>query len=252
MLAKPMRIIRNIVFAGTFTLFSATAHSADIKILSDGPLQPALTKVAELFRQETRNQVNFVFDPSPAMKKRIEGGETADVIIVHPDFVDELARMGKVTAGDRPIIGRVGVGLGNRLSSPPYNISTTEKLKETLLSADMLVFNNVGSGNTFAKTLEKLGIAEALKAKIVRTAPNGIFDPVLNGKGNDFVAGTMPLIATRTGIKLLGPLPGDLQDYLIYTAAVMVGTSQREAAENFIKFLTSAKAKAALAANGVD
>jgi molybdate transport system substrate-binding protein len=252
MLAKPMRLIRNIVFAGTVAVFSVTAHAADIKVLSDSPLQPALTKVAELFRQETRNQVNFVFDPSPAVKKRIEDGETADVVIVQPDFVDELARMGKVTAGDRPIIGRVGVGLGNRISSPPYDISTTEKLKRTLLSADTLVFNNVASGNTFAKALEKLGIAETLKAKIVRTSPNGIFDPVLNGKGNDFVAGTMPLIATTTGIKLLGPLPGDLQNYLIYTAVVMVSTSQREAAENFIKFLTSAKAKAALAANGVN
>jgi len=146
----------------------------------------------------------------------------------------------------------VGVGLGNRISSPPYDISTTERFKETLLSADMLVFNNVASGNTFAKALEKLRIAEALKAKVVRTAPNGIFDPVLNGKGNDFVAGTMPLIATTIGIKLLGPLRGDLQNYLIYTAVVMVSTSQREAAENFIKFLTSAKAKAALAANGVN
>jgi len=250
--ANPMRIIRNIVFAGTFAVFSETAHAADIKVLSDSPLQPALTKVAELFRQETRNQANFVFDPSPAVKKRIENGETADVVIVQPDFVDELAQMGKVTAGDRPIIGRVGVGLGNRISSPPYDISTTEKLKETLLSADMLVFNNVASGNTFAKALEKLRIAEALTAKVVRTSPNGIFDPVLNGKGNDFVAGTMPLIATTTGIKLLGPLPGDLQNYLVYTAVVMASTSQREAADNFIKFLTSAKAKTALAANGVN
>ena len=160
--------------------------------------------------------------------------------------------MGKVTAGDRPIIGRVGVGLGNRISSPPYDISTTEKLKRTLLSADTLVFNNVASGNTFAKALEKLGIAETLKAKIERTSPNGIFDPVLNGKGNDFVAGTMPLIATTTGIKLLGPLPGDLQNYLVYTAVLMVSTSQRQAAEDFIKFLTSAKARDAFAANGVN
>ena len=215
MSAKTMRIIRKIVFTGTFAVFSATANAANIKVLSDSPLQPALTKVAEVFRQETRNQVNFVFDPSPAVKKRIEDGETADAVIVQPDFVDELARTGKVTAGDLPIIGRVGVGLGNRISSSPYDISTTEKLKETLLSADMLVFNNVASGNTFAKALEKLGIAEALRAKVVRTAPNGIFDPVLNGQGNDFVAGTMPLIATTIGIKLLGPLPGDLQNYLI-------------------------------------
>jgi molybdate transport system substrate-binding protein len=235
-----------------FAAFSSAAHAADIKVLSDSPLQPALTKVAELFRQESGNQVNFVFGPSPAVKKRIEDGETADVVIVQPDFVDELAKAGKIRAGDRPIIGRVGVGLGNRISSPMYDISTPEKLKETLLGADMLVFNNVVSGNTFAKALEKLGIAETVKAKILRTSPNGIFDPVLKGKGNDFVAGTMPLIATTSGIRLLGPLPGDLQNYLTYTAVVMPNASHRETAESFIKFLTSSKkAKEAFAANGV-
>jgi molybdate transport system substrate-binding protein len=252
MYAKSTRMVWSVVLAAASAAFVATAHAGDIKILSDSPLQPALTKVADLFRQETHNQVMLVFDPSPAVKKRIEDGEAADVVIVQPDFVDELTRAGKVSTGDRPIIGRVGVGLGNRGSSPVYDISSPEKLRETLLGADMLVFNNVASGNTFAKALERLGIAANLKANIVRTSPNGIFDPVLKGKGNDFVAGTMPLIATTPGIKLLGPLPGDLQNYLVYTAVLMANTSQRETAQDFIKFLTSSKAKDAFAANGVN
>jgi len=252
MLPTPTRVVWLVVFAAAFAAVAGTARAGDIKVLSDSPLQPALTKVADLFRQQTHNRVTLVFDPSPAVKKRIEDGEAADVVIVQPDFVDELTRGGKVSAGERPIIGRVGVGLGNRASSPVYDISTPEKLKETLLGADTLVFNNVASGNTFAKALEKLGIAETLKAKIVRTSPNGIFDPVLKGKGNDFVAGTMPLIATTPGIKLLGPLPGDLQNYLVYTAVLMVNPSQREMAQEFIKFLTSSRAKDAFAANGVN
>lgn len=245
-------ILLRALLAGTWTALSATAHAVGIKVLSDVPLQPALTKVAELFRQETRNDVTFVFDPSPAVKKRIEDGETADVVIVQPDFADELTKAGKISAGERPIIGRVGVGLGNRTTSPPYDISTPEKLKEALLGADTLVFNNVASGNTFAQALDKLGIAETIKSRIVRTSPTGIFDPVLKGKGNDFVAGTMPLIATTPGIRLLGPLPGDLQNYLVYTAVVLPNTSLPEAAKAFITFLTSSEAKEALAANGVN
>src|SRR4029078_45225 len=151
MYARRRRIIQNAVFAGAIAAFAASAHAGDIKVLSDSPLQPALIKVAELFRRETQNQVTLLFDPSPAVKKRIEDGETADVVIVQPDFVDELARAGKVRVGDRPLIGRVGVGLGNRSSSPVYDISTSEKLKETLLGADTLIFNSVASGNTFAK-----------------------------------------------------------------------------------------------------
>ena len=248
--AKSKYIRLSAVLAAIFSAFAVGAQAADIKVMSDSPLQPALTKVVDLYRQQTHNQVSLVFDPSPAVKKRIENGEAADVVIVQPDFAEELTKAGKVSAGDRPIIGHVGVGLGNRKDSPAYDISTVEKFKNTLLGADLLVFNSVKSGEAFAKTLERLGIAETLKSKIVRTTPNGIFEPVLKGKGNDMAAGTIPLIATTPGIKLLGPLPGDLQSNLTYTAALMTNTSQRNVAEDFIKFLVSPKAKETFAANG--
>ena len=151
-----------------------------------------------------------------------------------------------------PIFGRVGVGLGNRIDSPAHDISTPERLRQTLLGADMLVFNNVMSGNAFAKILERLGIADAIKQRIVRTSPLGIFDPVLKGKGDDIAAGTMPLIATTPGIKLLGPLAGDLQSFLSYTAVLMINSEQRDAAEQFIQYLSSTEAKSALTANGVN
>ena len=69
-------------------------------------------------------------------------------------------------------------------------------------------------------------------------------------KGNDMVAGTITLIATTPGIKLLGPLPGDLESTLTYTAVLTANTSQRDTAGGFIKFLASPEAKETFAANG--
>ena len=248
--AKRKRAGLNIFLAGIFSGCAATGQAAAIKVMSDSPLKPALVKVVELFQQNTQNQVNLVFDPSPAVKKRIEDGELADVVIVQPDFAEELTKSGQASAGDRPIIAHVGVGLGNRVDSPAYDISTVEKFKATLLGADLLVFNSVKSGEAFANVLDRLGIAETLKPRIVRTTPNGIFEPVLKGKGNDMAAGTIPLIATTPGIKLLGPLPGDFQSSLTYTAVLMTNAPQRVAGESFIKFLVSEKAKETFAANG--
>lgn len=219
--------------------------------MCDSPLEPALTKVADLFRQETNNQATLACDAGPATKKRIEDGAVADVVVIEPDFVEALTASGKVRAGDRPMIGHVGVGLGNRLDSPAYDVSTVEKFKNTLLGADLIAFNSVKSGEAFAKVLEQLGIAETLKAKIVRTAPLDIFKPVLTGKGNDLAAGTIPLIATTPGIKLVGPLPGGLQNPIPYTAALMTSAPQRSTAESFIKFLVSPEGKETFAANGV-
>jgi molybdate transport system substrate-binding protein len=248
--AKRKRVGLNIFLAGLFSACAATGQAAAIKVMSDSPLKPALAKVADLFQQETHNQVTLVFDPSPAVKKRIEDGESADVVIVQPDFAEELTKSGQASAGDRPIIAHVGVGLGNRIDSPGYDISTVEKFKNTLLGADLLVFNSVKSGEAFAKVLDRLGIAETLKPRIVRTSPNGIFEPVLKGKGNDMAAGTIPLIATTPGIKLLGPLPGDFQSTLTYTAVLMTRAPQPATAGDFIRFLASAKARETFAANG--
>ncbi len=248
---KFKRTSRSIFLASIFSLFAGTGHAAAIKVMCDSPVEPALSKVADLFRQETNNQVTLACNAGPAIKKRIEDGEVADVVVVEPDFVEELTNSGKVRAGDRPMIGHVGVGLGNRIGSPAYDISTVEKFKSTLLGADLIVFNSVKSGEAFAAVLERLGIAETLKPKIVRTAPLAIFEPVLKGKGNDIAAGTIPLIATTPGIKLLGPLPGDFQSSIPYTAALMTSASQRTTAEGFIEFLVSPKAMEAFAASGV-
>jgi molybdate transport system substrate-binding protein len=250
--AKLMCVSLNTLLATAFSLFATTVQAADIKVMSDSPLAPALTKVVDVYGQQTHNNISLVFDPSPAVKKRIDDGEAADAVIVQPDFAEELTKSGKISAGDRLIIAHVGVGLGNRKDSPTYDISTVEKFKSTLLGADLLVFNSVKSGEAFAKVLDRLGVADILKSKIVRTTPNGIFEPVLKGKGNDMAAGTIPLIATTPGIKLLGPLPGGLQSSLTYTAVLMANTSQRDAAQEFIKFLASPKAKEIFAANGAE
>jgi molybdate transport system substrate-binding protein len=249
--AQSKRITLTTALVAILSAFAVSAQAAEIKVLSDGPIKPALTKVADLFRQETHTQVHMAFDPW--VQKRIEGGEAADVVIVEPDFVEELVRAGKVNAGNRPIIGHVGFGFWNRRDSPAHDISSPEEFKQTLLGADTIVFNNLGSGNSFAKVLEKLGIAEVLKPKIVRTTtPDGIFELVLKGNGDDIMAGTIPLIATTPGIKLLGPFPGDLQSYLTFTAVLTTNASQPETAESFIKFLVLSKAKDTFAANGVN
>ncbi len=240
-----------ILFLSMFSLFSGPGYAAAIKVMCDSPVEPALAKVTDLFYKETNNRVTLACNAGPFVKKAIEEGGVADVLIIEPDFAEALTSSGKLRAGDRPTIGHVGVGLGNRIDGPSYDISTVEKFKITLLGADHIVFNSVKSGQAFAAVLQRLGIADTLKSRTVRTPPLDIFKPVLNGKGNDIAAGTIPLIATTPGIKLLGPLPGDLQSAIPYTAAVMTNAPQPGTAESFIKFLVSPRARETLAANGV-
>jgi molybdate transport system substrate-binding protein len=226
------------------------AHSADIKVLSDGPLEPALTQVAEPYRRETGNTVTFGFGLSPVIHKRLMDGEPADVVLIQPNFIDELVKADKLRAGEHPIISRVGIGLFTRAGGPAPDISTPTALKQALLDADALVFSNVAAGNYFATVLERLGISEAVKAKVTRASPADVVTRILQGQGKDLGVGTVTLIVKDTRLKLIGPLPGDLQSYLVYAAALTTSAQSPDGGMDFIRFLASPVARAAFQAAG--
>src|SRR4051812_42697447 len=244
--------MRRALIACFAVLLAGIAEAATIKVLCDGPLEPVLPATAEAFRKKTGHQVEFVFAPSPVIHKRIMDGESADVVIVQPNFLAELASKGKVDAGDHPAFGRVGVGIAARADAPSRDIKTADALKQVLLKADTIVFNNVASGNQFAKVLDRLGIADEVKAKVIRTEPRKMYEPILSGSKDDIAAGTVTQTSADKRLKLIGPLPTELQTYLKYAAIPLPGAPNMKAAIEFVRFLFTPAVKAQLAAAGVE
>jgi molybdate transport system substrate-binding protein len=232
--------------------FPACAQAAEIKALADGPLAAPLRKIGAEFTRDTGHRMAFVFGPSPQIDKRIAGGETADVVVIQPRFIAELAKQGKVAPGMHPIIARVGVGIAVRASQPAPDVSTSAALRAALLSADTIIFNNVASGNRFAMVLDKLQLTAETKSKVVRVSPAETFKRVLQGKGKDLAVGTIPQILMTEGLKLAGPLPAEHASPIPYAIAVMKASSLGEEAAAFMTFVQSPKAKAILKAAGVD
>jgi molybdate transport system substrate-binding protein len=245
-------IVHRALIACFALLLAGAAQAATLKVLCDGPLAPALPAVGEAFKKKTGHQVEFAFAPSPAIHKRIMDGESADVVIVQPNFLAELAAKGKVDAGDHPAFGRIGIGLAARADTPARDIKTADAFKQVLLRADAIVFNNVASGNEFAKMLERLGLAEEVKAKVVRTEPRETLERILAGSGDDLAVGTLTQIRADKKLRLIGALPAELQTYLQYSAVPMSGAPNMKAAVEFVRFLFTKPVKAQLAAAGVE
>jgi len=231
------------------------AYAAEINVLSAGAVEPGLVGLAEAFRRETGTQVNLAFATAPALRGKVAASEAADILIAPPAVLDDFVKAGKVLAEDRAALGRVGVGVAVRAGAPAPDISTPDALKEAVLRADSLVYNEASTGIYFAKLLERLGIADAVKAKTTRY-PDGaaVFEHVIKGKGSEIgVGATTEIVSyTKKGLQLVGPLPAEIQNYTTYTAGVMAGAASPDAARAFIRFLTSPPAKAAFAASGVN
>ena len=222
---------------------SSGACAADIKVLCDGPLRPALTQVAQAFERDSGHQMKVEFGLSPIIHKKVIDGEPADVIIIQPNFIEELVTAGKLAAVEHPIIARIGIGLMVRAGTDAPDVSTGDLLKQALLVADSIVFSNVAGGNAFAKVLERLGIAETVKDKVTRTTPADVITRILQSKGRDIGVGATTLIRADERLKLAGPLPGGLQSYLVYAAASTIAGQHSEPAKTLIRFLASPAAK---------
>jgi molybdate transport system substrate-binding protein len=108
----------------------------------------------------------------------------------------------------------------------------------------------VASGNYFATVLERLDISEAVKDKVTRASPADVIMRIVQGKGTDIGVGVIPLILIDKRLTLAGPLPGELQNYLVYAAAITTNAASPDAGKDFIRFLVSPAARTAFTANG--
>ena len=221
------------VFAG------APAMAAEITVLSAGAIEPGLKSAAAAFQKETGHQVRITFNTAPAIAKRIAAGDTFDVIIAPPAAIEGFAKEGKV-GGDRVNVGRVGLGVTVRPGAPVPDISNGDAIKRAVLEADTLVFNRASTGLYFENLLKKMGVYERIEAKTTRY-PDGasVMEHVLKGQGREigFGAITEILLYKEKGLRYVGPLPADIQNYTAYTAAPMAASTNAELARTFVRFL---------------
>jgi molybdate transport system substrate-binding protein len=188
------------------------------------------------------------FHATQALLKSIAAGESADVVILTTEGIDELARQGKVAAASRVELGSSGVGLAVRAGAPKPGIGSLQAFKEAVLAANSVAHSRMGaSGIYFAQLLERLGLADKLKKRvIVEKGPVG--EAVARGEA-ELGAQLLCELAPVPGIDIVGPLPDEVQNSTTFAAAVMSGSAKRAAAQAFLDYLGTAAVQAAMRKN---
>lgn len=229
--------------------------TAEIHVLSAGAIEPGLVEAVDAFREESGNDVRITWATTPVIRKRIAGGEAADVVIATQEAIEDFAREGKVAAKGRAPVGRVGIGIVMRRSSPAPEISSAGAIKYAVLDADSVVFNRATSGLLVERMLGEMGILERIQPKTVRYG-NGpsMMEHLINGKGKEigFGAITEILMFRDKGLKLVGPLPDEIQHYTDYVAAIMSDAPNPGGAKQFTRYLAAPATKALFAAHGIE
>lgn len=102
-----------------------------------------------------------------------------------------------------------------------------------------------------AGLLERLGIAEAIKSKVTRPEYDIVSQLVAKGEVELGMVVTTQILTTP-GVELVGPLPPEIQSYVVFTAGISANSKAPDAARDLIKFLTGPIAIPVIKAQGME
>ena len=188
------------------------------------------------------------------IEDRLKAGESADVLILSAAAMERLQQSGALAGAAVPL-GRIGMGLAAKADAPKPDISTPESFKAALLAARSIAYSDPAGGGSsgiyFDGLIQRLGIAEAIRAKAVLIRGGSAADRVASGEAALAVQNVSEPIGVP-GVALIGAFPADYQNYAVYAAGVPAGGAQRQSAADFIRYLAAPAAAAVWRAAGVE
>jgi molybdate transport system substrate-binding protein len=212
-----------------------------------------MEELAPQFERATHHKVVVRYGLAAKLKQEIEAGEPFDLAVLTPAAIDDLIGQRKVASDSRAILARSGLGIAIRAGAQKPDIATVEAFKRSLLAAKSIAYAKEGaSGVMFAALIQRLGIADDLKARSkLTTTGEEVGVAVVSGEAEFGVLPVSEILPVR-GAELLGTFPAGAQSYIVMVAAVRAGSTEGRAAGDLIKFLTGPAAVPVMKAKGME
>ncbi len=242
--------------AGNQNVKGRADRMANIRILSGGAVKRGVAMVATQYGQGADLQVACEFAPVPTLRQRLMAGELADVVVVTPVVMDELAAAGRIDTASRGHVGSSRMSLVIHADAPELPLSDEPAFRAALLAATRIVYNRASTGVYIEQLLADLGLTESLSGKIVVVATGAEVMRAVEAGGIGAIgfgqaSEVMVLIDKGCRIRLAAPLPAVAAKVTTYDAAACTASSQPALAAALARALTSSEAKIVFASTGI-
>ena len=225
-------------------------QAAELRVLAGGSMTSVLNELAPPFERASGHKLIIHFDSTPNLIKLATSGDPFDLGVVPIDVFKDAAAKARFVLPTIDI-ARVGYGVAVRAGTPRPDVSTPDALKKTLLGAQSIAYLPTSAAGAYVTgVFERLGIAEAMKAKTKPQTTTGKIAEAV-AKGDAELGVFLVNVLMAPGVELAGSFPGELQQELVFTAAVAADTKQAVAAKAFIDYLTSPAAIAVIKSMGL-
>lgn len=246
-------VLRLVVAAVIAVMASgAVASAEDIKVLTSNGTSAIVRAIGDAFTRQTGHTLAIKVDVAVLLQKEIEAGEAFDVAVLTRSAVDALVASGAIDAATRTDIARSGIGVAVRSGAARPDIGTVAAFRQTFLDAKSVAYTTVGgSGLHFIKVAERLGIADAVRAKAKTQSGGAVGELVARGEAELAVQQVSELLPVE-GIDLVGAFPPELQLVTLFTVGVSAGSQHPDAAKALIKFFSTPAAREVIKAKGME
>jgi molybdate transport system substrate-binding protein len=225
------------VVAAVLMMSPATTQAAEIVVLTNQGVVSAVRELAPAFTRASGNKVVVSYEVGPAFMAKINSDVPADVVTQARDGMDALVKRGKVVPGTRADFARAGIGVAVKAGAPKPDIATADAFKRSMLAAKSIAYSRAGaSGIYMAKLMERLGIADEMKGKTKLVEGVPVAEVVAKGEA-EIGLQQINVILPIAGIDYVGPLPSDLQDYVVFAVGLLAVSKQPEVATAMIRFM---------------
>jgi molybdate transport system substrate-binding protein len=221
---------------------SGRAETAmDMKILCTYGLKSVMLDLQPALERQGAIRLAMTWGSTMGLAQDIEGGSGGDLAILTAEAIDDLIAGGKAVAGSRLDLARSGIGLAVRHGACKPDIGSPEALRSALLAAKSVAHSKAGaSGIYFPSVLERLGISEQMKPKmVVPTSGVPIGEVVAKGEAEIGIQQISELLPVA-GIEIVGPLPAPLQKITTFSAGVLATANDPRAAAALVEFIATA------------
>jgi molybdate transport system substrate-binding protein len=234
-------------------LFGGTAFGENLKIYAAAALKAPLGDIVSQYETSTGNKVVFVLDTAGATEQRFHEDPQAALLITTVPVINEAEKMGRLKGGTTSTLGDSLAGIAFSPGAPKPDVSTPEKLKAALLSANRIAFSDPARGATvgihFMKVIDSLGVKDEVLKKS-KVAKDGIetMRLVLEEKYDLGVTQISEILqANRNAVA--GPFPKEFE--LATTYSLWYRNDASPATKAFVTLLTSPSSRKKLAENGI-
>jgi molybdate transport system substrate-binding protein len=223
-----------------------------VRVLSTLALMGAVRSLAGRYQASGGARIDADFAPTLGLLERLRGGESADVVILTKQALDDLAAKGTVVAASCADLARSFVGIAVKAGAGHPDIATEHALRVTLLGARSVAYSRIGaSGILFAQLIERMGIASEINAR-ARIIPSGFTAELLVAGEAELAVQQISELKQVAGVEVVGPIPHHLQTPAVFSAGRLSASKRPVQSDALLKYLASPEVAPVLRESGLE